>query len=149
MTTVKRTAGVLTPRYCSAMTGDPTVQRAGRRRLPVFVVPVLTVLALVYALWVAYLFMGATEGDVPDASLVPVIPAGAQVLSERVECGSGGCWWEVRLRPADGRTASDLAEQMGVTEQVRIRGNLLDPRTVRVESSVAGNELRISLRYWG
>lgn len=89
----------------------------------------------------------ASEGDVPDASAVQ-LPAGAEILSTRVECASGGCWRIVQVHPAEGRTAMDLAEQIGATPTLEIAPSLFEPRTTWVTSEVKGGVLELHLDYW-
>ncbi len=100
-------------------------------------------IVLLYLARLAVLFVGASEGDIPSASLIPQPPSGAQVVSEGTQCSSGGCWRQVVLRPAAGQSPDQLAAQMDLTTTRQVRGNLLDPRTVYLESSVLNGELRV------
>ncbi len=104
------------------------------------------VVAVVYGLYVGYLFMMADEGDRPPASIV-TLPAGARVISEDVSCGSGGCATQLVVEPPAGVTPARLAELIGATPQLRISGNLLDPRTVSVMAWPKEATLGLSLDY--
>ncbi len=59
----------------------------------------------------ALLFAGATEGDVPTSSSIP-LPAGSRVVDEDEQCASGGCWSLVSVQPPSGdepdRTVDDV-----------------------------------------
>lgn len=117
------------------------------RRVCRAVVLAILVLALLYAGRVACLFMGATEGDVPPASAVP-LPAGTEILSESCECASGGCWLTIEVRPPSGRTAEDLAERIGATPQLEVPGDMIDPRTTWVWAQPRGGVLTLRADYF-
>lgn len=97
---------------------------------------------LLYGLYVGWLSIMATEGDVPSASSIP-LPAGAEILSEDKSCGSGGCTLVLVVAPPDGQSPADLAIELGVTPQLRLPGNLLDPRTVNVSGSAGDQTLQL------
>lgn len=106
----------------------------------------LGVAAVIYGLYVGYLFMMADEGDRPPASIVQ-LPAGARILSEDVSCGSGGCATQLVVQPPDGVTPEQLANRMGAKPQLRISGNFIDPRTVSVMAWPKETTLALSLDY--
>jgi len=101
---------------------------------------------LFYALHVGWLFISADEGDVPPLSAVP-LPAGTVVLNETVGCGSGGCSVVYLVEPPQGQTPSELAAQLGATQQLSISGNLWDPRTVFVRTHPSAGALKLTLDY--
>lgn len=126
---------------------DTHARRVTRRRMVrTILLTVAVVLVLFYAGRVAWLFMMADEGDVPPVSVVQ-LPAGAEVLSESVGCGSGGCTLNLTVRPPVGHSADDLAAEMGATPQLLVSGNLWDPRTVSVFARPAGGILNLNLDY--
>lgn len=68
----------------------------------------------------AWLFMGSPlvlavrENAVPGLDNLS-LPAGTTIIATQRGCGSGGCWNEVELRPADGTTNAQLLDELGVT----------------------------------
>lgn len=118
-----------------------------RRRAVRAVALVVVVLALLYAVRVAWLFMNATEGDVPAPSALP-LPAGTEILSESRDCASGGCWIAIDVRPPSGQTPEGLAEDMGATPQLEVPGNVLDPRTIWVWAEPRGSVLTLRADYF-
>ncbi|MFJ3384042.1 MULTISPECIES: hypothetical protein [unclassified Curtobacterium] len=89
------------------------------------------------------LFLFATEGDVPSASVV-ALPSGSAVVDDDIECGSGGCWRLLTVHPPDGSTAEDLATELGH----RVHGTMWDPRTVNLSSEVDEGFLVVRADYW-
>lgn len=88
-----------------------------------------------------------TEGDVPAASAVD-LPDGSELVSETVECASGGCWRLLSVRPPDAMTPEQLSSELGTTPQARIAGTLWDPRTITVSSAIDGPLLEVRADYW-
>lgn len=118
-----------------------------RRTTVVVVSAVVVALVLVYLVRVLWLFMVATEGDVPDASAIP-LPAGAQIVNEERDCASGGCWVSVDVRPPDGQSPKELAAEIGATPQLELPGNVLDPRSVWLSAQPGDGILTIRADYW-
>lgn len=110
------------------------------------VVPAL-ILALVYGGHLALLWVGATEGDVPASSSIP-LPSGATIVSEEKECASGGCWSVLEVEPPDGQSAEELAATLGASPQLQVPGNFFDPRTINVYAEGDGRMLELRLDYW-
>ena len=54
------------------------------------------------------------EGALPPKDRIPPVPAGARILTQSEECGSGGCWWVVTVQPPAGQSPEDLVRQMGL-----------------------------------
>lgn len=123
-----------------------TLTRTNRRTL-VVVACLVAVLIVGYACRVSWLFMGATEGDVPSASSLP-LPAGSQIIDVTTECASGGCWSLIDVRPPEGTTPDGLAGELGIDPQGKISGNLLDPRTIWLRAEQKGDLLSIHADYW-
>lgn len=125
-----------------------TKVRATRRRRTLWTVLVVAIvlLALFYAGRVFWLNKGATEGDVPPASALP-LPEGAEVLGDSIGCGSGGCTATFTVRPPAGQSPEALAEDMGVTPLRAIPGTFWDPRTVLVTVQPAGSALNLHAHY--
>ncbi|GAB2528459.1 hypothetical protein GCM10027267_27820 [Paramicrobacterium agarici] len=90
---------------------------------------------------------GATEGDVPSASSIP-LPARSQIVDVSTDCASGGCWSLIDVRPPEGMTPADLARELGIDPQGKISGNLLDPRTIWLRGEQKGGILSIKADYW-
>ncbi len=67
-----------------------------------------------YVLCAALLATIGRESSVPPTWRDPDIPAGAEVVSVGEECGNGGCWGAIKIRPADGQSVRDLAGEMGL-----------------------------------
>ncbi|TBN58305.1 hypothetical protein EYE40_13385 [Glaciihabitans arcticus] len=121
---------------------------AARRRATAWaVVGVVLAFALVYGVRVAWLFMMATEGDVPVSSSVQ-LPSGATIVSEKKDCANGGCWVVLRVEPPEDQSAEDLAATLGATPQLQIAGNFVDPRTISVQAHPVGRILELRLDYW-
>ena len=104
-------------------------------------------LVVAYGLWAAYLAVFDSEGELPPRSRIPEVPGDARVVSDTKECASGGCWWELVLRPAAGQSPEELAAHMGVTGDVRHPWHVFDPHVVFVGSSAEDELLRIYVRY--
>lgn len=119
---------------------------ARRRTWKAFFV-VVVILALVYGGRVALLFMGATEGDVPTASAVP-LPADAEILRENRDCASGGCWVVFTVLPPPGQSPTELAEEMRATPQLEMPGTFLDPRTIWIWAEPGNSELTLRADYF-
>ncbi|QHC58914.1 hypothetical protein [Rathayibacter sp. VKM Ac-2760] len=119
------------------------------RHVPVLGLTVTVLVAAILLLLGRYalLFLGATEGDVPPAAAIP-LPAGSAVVGESAECASGGCWLVVSVRPPDGTTPEELERALGTDPQVRLLGDLWDPRTIRLGSDVRGPLLELRADYW-
>jgi hypothetical protein len=98
---------------------------------------------------VRYLFLGigASEGDVPDASSMQ-LPAGSAVTASETSCGSGGCWTVFTVRPPDGTTPAELTRRIEDEHGDGIPGDLLDPRTIQVSAEVAGADVAVRGSYW-
>jgi len=78
------------------------------------VTAVLAVLAVPAWLFIGSPFVLAVrENAVPDLDNLS-LPTGTTIVAAERECGSGGCWHEVELRPADGTTNAQLLDEFGV-----------------------------------
>lgn len=120
---------------------------AAQRRIVVWGICVLVILALLYGGRVAWLSIMATEGDVPSSDSVS-LPNGATIVSEEKDCGSGGCWGVLQVEPSEGQTAEQLAIALGANPQLRIAGNFFDPRTISVWAEPHGRMLELRVNYW-
>lgn len=89
----------------------------------------------------------ATEGDVPDASRIP-LPAGSEVVSRDRECASGGCWITLTVRPPSGQTPTALAEAIGATPKLEVAGHILDPRSFSVWAKPGAETVLLRADYW-
>ncbi|WP_146084922.1 hypothetical protein [Rathayibacter sp. AY1G9] len=121
-----------------------------RKRGRPFVVAGATIAAaavLCAFVYYAGLAVFRTEGDVPAASAID-LPAGSELVSETVECASGGCWRLFSVRPPDAMTPEQLSSELGTTPQARIAGTLWDPRTITVSSAIEGPLLKVRADYW-
>jgi hypothetical protein len=134
--------------YGLLVTGTATPTRASWR-MPVALTAlvVVTVAAVLYLAWAAWIAFWAGEGAVPPASRDPDLPAGATVVEVTEPCGSGGCWREIVVAPPDGTTPEQLVEEMGVAERRRDGWRPLDPHSVEVGSRVVDDELVVTVRY--
>ncbi|WP_406245510.1 hypothetical protein ACI7YT_10670 [Microbacterium sp. M] len=134
----------------AAATPQPAAQVSRTARnvaVAVAVVATVIVLSLLYAGRLLWLSVGATEGDIPPASAVP-LPAGSEILGETSDCASGGCWTNVTIRPPEGQSAEALAEELGATPQLEIPGDFWDPRSVWVSARPTGSVLVLILDYY-
>jgi hypothetical protein len=118
-----------------------------RRRWIVAATFVVAALLLLYAGRLVLLLIGATEGDVPPASSIP-LPAGSTIVSESVECASGGCWTLATVRPPEGVTPEELSDRLGTTPQARLAGSFLDPRAISLSSEIHAEMLVVRADYW-
>lgn len=98
---------------------------------------VSTVVLVAACGWGAWYSM-LSEGSLPPESAMPEVPAGVTVVERGEECGSGGCWRVMTLRPAAGQTPQELAAAMGLTGE---RG------LVRVGADVRGDLLVVHAGY--
>ncbi|MDO9396095.1 MAG: hypothetical protein Q7T71_06100, partial [Herbiconiux sp.] len=108
---------------------------------------VVVVVAATYVIWAGYLAVVAGEGALPPRSRIPDLPSDARVLSETVECASGGCWREILVRPAGGQSPAELATELDLVDEQRHPWRLSDPHSVSVGSRVTGDDLRIYVQY--
>jgi len=125
----------------------PSSAPRSRRAMWTVIFVLVGLLALLYAGRLGWLTMMATEGDVPAASAI-ALPAGVKVIDETSDCASGGCWTTVTVHPPSDQTPETLAEELGATPQLKVSGNLLDPRTVWVSANPSGDALILTLDYW-
>lgn len=137
------------------MTGAIPFDERGRRRLRrcdgIFIILAaivfpIQVLLLAYLLWVAWLNLWATEGDVPPVSSLS-LPVGSDVVDEEITCGSGGCTVTYTVRPPEGQSAAELAKELGTTPEATVSGTFLDPRTIWLSAEPRGSSLTISAGY--
>lgn len=104
---------------------------------------VLTVLVLVLPV----LWLQVDEGAVPGASDVPALPAGVAVAHEDVQCGSSGCWRELRLSGPEGRSPAEIAASVGLSHERCAARSLLDRRRICTGVTVVGEQVRLYVRY--
>lgn len=130
------------------MTSTPA---APRRRTRKVIVGLILVLGLGSCLWGSgFLYLAALGGEVgslPSRSRVPEVPAGAIVVSEDKNCGSGGCWREILVEPPAGQTPEDLERAMGLTTSRHEGPTLFDPGAVYIGAEVFQGRLRIIVGY--
>jgi len=107
----------------------------------------VAVIGLGYFAWFGLLCMGSTEGDTPAASSL-TLPDGAAVLTTDKECGSGGCWSIVTVRPGSDTTADEFARHLTNTFEGRMTGTFTDPRTVNFMTTTEGPFVVITASYW-
>lgn len=122
----------------------------GNGRTRKSVVGLISVLGVAACLWgsaFVYLFALGDEGSVPPKSRIPAIPAGASVVAEGKECASGGCWWQVTVKPAAGQSPQDLAAAMGLTDEQKRSPTLFDPGSVYVGAEPRDDTLVIHVGY--
>lgn len=105
------------------------------------------VLALAYLGWFALLTIGSEEGDIPPASSLG-LPEGATVVAEAKDCGSGGCWSTLTVRPAGGSSSAELKDYLDTTFNGRVPGNFVDPRTVNFMAVAGELSVVITASYW-
>lgn len=121
-------------------------RRRSRKRIIVVlvVVAVLAVaLTLAYGGRIAWLRLGASEGDVPPASSLSLLP-GSEVISEEITCGSGGCTAIYEVRPPEGKSVEELGEKFTETNTT---GTFLDSRFVWYSAEPRGHVLVITTGY--
>ncbi|UQU61461.1 hypothetical protein COUCH_20600 [Couchioplanes caeruleus] len=107
----------------------------------------LGVLGCLWVLWFFALMAFGSEGALPPKSRIPAVPAGASVVEQSEQCGSGGCWWQLVLAPAAGQSPADLARRMGLTEEQSLSPELFDPGYVYVGSETRGDRLVVHVGY--
>lgn len=93
------------------------------------------------------LWLAVDEEAVPASSDVPALPAGVTVTHEDVQCGSGGCWRELRLRGTGGQSAAEIAAGVGLQHETCQARSLLDRRRVCSGVSVIGDDVRLYVRF--
>ena len=92
---------------------------------------------LVLLAWGLYVgWLAVDEAAVPAASALPAVPPGADRLGVTRQCGSGGCWRELRLRPVSGTSGSHVVGALGLRRERCSRAPLLDPRSTCVGARV-------------
>lgn len=89
---------------------------------------------LVWGLYVGWLALD--EAAVPAVSALPAGPEGSDRLGVAKQCGSGGCWQELRLRPGSGSTGERVVRALGLSSEKCTRAPLLDPRSTCVGAGV-------------
>lgn len=87
------------------------------RRFLVLLVAVMLILG------VGRVGLNRLDGGTPPApSALPPVPAGATLLERGMECGSGGCWQEMRVRAGGEESGAELAARMEVSGTERCDG---------------------------
>lgn len=102
---------------------------------------------LLYLVCAAYLLLLADEGSLPPRWRIPDLPSGSRVISETKECGSGGCWRQLVVRPEAGQTPGDLAEELDVSDGGHRGWRWYDPHSVWIGTSVSGDDLLVTVGY--
>ncbi|MEU4164985.1 hypothetical protein [Actinoplanes sp. NPDC026670] len=125
------------------MISRTTMKRSVRTTL----VSAVVVLACLWTLRVLWMMSWLAENDVPPASRMPDLPAGASIVAEGRACGSGGCWWEVTVAPEAGQSPEDLARAMNLSEVQRKWPTLLDPGFVYVWAQPRAGQLVVLVSY--
>ncbi|RYY06888.1 MAG: hypothetical protein EON55_22390, partial [Alphaproteobacteria bacterium] len=66
-------------------------------------------------LWlvVPLLRLAVDESSVPSDRAAQALPAGAQIVTAELQCGSGGCWRDLTLRWPD-HSATELRAKLGL-----------------------------------
>jgi hypothetical protein len=104
-------------------------------------------LAAAWTLWFLALLAFGNEGALPPKWRIPDVPAGATVVEQSRTCGSGGCWWQLILRPPPGQTPQDLARDMGLSREQHEWPALLDPGFVAAGAEARDDELVVHVGY--
>lgn len=110
-------------------------------------VAVVAVVACVYAVWMGYLAVFASEGNVPPRWRLPETPPGATVAWTGTQCASGGCWREVLVQPPAGQSVSSLADEMGLDGTRHLPWHPLDPHPVEVGATPSDDALLVTISY--
>ncbi|MEU4689430.1 hypothetical protein [Actinoplanes sp. NPDC023714] len=121
--------------------------RIGWRRLLVGASLTAGVLACCWGGWFLTLLVTGGEGAMPPESRIPEIPAGATVVEQSRQCGSGGCWWQITVAPEPGRSPEELAAAMGIEEERTESPTLTDPAYVSIGGTVRGGNLVVHVGY--
>lgn len=130
-----------------SLTGDEGAPAPNPHRLRTAIVVIAVLIVVFYVARSLWLTASVAEGAVPNAAAVP-LPRGAEIVSSEVSCASGGCRHILHVRPPEGQTPSDLAEQIGATPTLRIAPNLFEPRTTWITATEIGGVLELDLDYW-
>lgn len=113
-----------------------------------FLVLVLVV-AVMLIFGVGRVGLNRLDGGTPPApsALLPV-PAGATLLERGVDCGSGGCWQEMRVRAGAGESGAQLAARMEVSDIERCDGwSWRTLQRVCVGASIGADEVTVYARH--
>lgn len=100
-----------------------------------------------WCLWFAALWLFSSEGAMPPRWRIPAVPAGATVVEDTTECGSGGCWWSITLMPPAGQSPEDLARQMDLARGRVLPPTLTDPAFVHLGANSRGGHLELYVGY--
>lgn len=120
---------------------------SSRRGIAAAIAAVAVAVALLALAWVVVLEIGRTEGDTPSASSLR-LPEGASVVAEDRQCGSGGCWLVLEVRPPSGVTPDALATSLDLTPCGSIPGTLVDYRGISLHAEPGVATLEVTLSYW-
>ena len=105
------------------------------------------VLGVALVLVAPVLWLQVDEGAVPSASDAPALPAGVQVASDELSCGSGGCSLWLRLIATEGRSPAALLARAGYQERTCGPDSLLDRRRVCSYLVVDGRRASLLVQY--
>ncbi|UOQ87800.1 hypothetical protein MUN74_10845 [Agromyces endophyticus] len=136
------------------MTTAESPDPARRTTIRIVVAAVAVVIVGTWLLYVAVSHLFVTEGSVPPASFGTELPAGATVRSSEKDCASGGCWLVVNIDPPEGRSARQLAADMGIEEERCTLSPTLNLLSVCVTPMFGPAQdspnapLLVHLRYW-
>lgn len=103
--------------------------------------------SLLYLSYAAFLFVLADEGSLPPRWRIPDVPSGSRVVSETKECGSGGCWRQLVVRPSVVQTPGGLAEELGTSASGRQGWRSYDPHSVWIGASISDDDLVVTVGY--
>ena len=101
------------------MVTDPAATRSRGRRMPLLFLFVTVLLGL----GVGWVGLNRLDGaTAPAPSALPPVPHGATLLERGMECGSGGCWQQMRVRAGAQESGAQLAARMEVSDTERCDG---------------------------
>lgn len=107
------------------------------------------IVTVVLILGVGLVGINRLDGGTPPApSALPPIPAGAILLEQGMDCGSGGCWQQMRVRAQAGESGAALAARMEVGDTERCDGwSWRTVQRVCVGASIGDDEVTVYARH--
>ncbi|MEU4158008.1 hypothetical protein [Actinoplanes sp. NPDC026670] len=100
-----------------------------------------------WSLSFVFILLFKEEGLLPPEWRVPETPPRVVVLDNTHNCGSGGCWREITLRPPAGTSPEDLKRQLGLERAEELPPTLTDPGFVSRGARIRDGDVIVIVRY--
>ncbi|MFD1365428.1 hypothetical protein [Actinoplanes sichuanensis] len=94
-----------------------------------------------------FILLFKEEGLLPPEWRIPEVPPRVGILENDKDCGSGGCWWRLTLRPPTGMSPEELKRQLGLEKAEELLPTLTDPGYVSRSAEIRNGDVIVRVRY--